>query len=151
MVVQADGEGVAQGHVREGQHLVPHGRHVATLAAGGQAGGPSLTVDRDLHVAVDGVEAVQQVVLRRDVLALYHLQPSIRGWAGAVWKGELRDTLVVIQIVGSRRTLYTTSEKPKGNLFTKSVKPLGNLFLEGRIAESRTCSRIGAVGWRLRV
>lgn len=73
VVEQADCEGVAERHIREGQHLVPDGGHVAALRLGAQAGHARLRIHRHLHVAVNGVEALQQVIGGRDVLALYHL------------------------------------------------------------------------------
>ena len=76
VVEQADSEGVAQSHVGESQHLVPDRSYIAPLRLGTQVGHSGLRVHGHLHVAVNGVEALEQVIGRGYVLALYHLSTS---------------------------------------------------------------------------
>ena len=76
VVKQADSKAVAQRHIREGEHLVPYGSHIPAFSPGGLAGCPCIGVDSNLNIAIDGIEALQQVVGGHDVLALYHLQHS---------------------------------------------------------------------------
>ena len=78
VVEKADSEGVAQGHVREGQHLVPDRSNIAPLCLCGLASHARLAVHSHLHVAIDGVKALQDVVRWDYVLALNDLQTMRR-------------------------------------------------------------------------